>query len=320
MLPLGEGGAIIWVMDISLIFQQMAVMLILLVVGVVAARTGVIDGETNRRMTRFALAIPQSAQILSSAMNMQTGMSLGRVMGLLGAGWIYFAVLILLSLGVPFLYRVKGKDRGVYSFMTIFGNMGFMGLPVIRSIFGDTAVFYGAILLIPFNIIAYTYGVMLLQGGKGRIDWKALVSVPLISAFISVVLVCVHIPIPYPIRQATTLLGDMITPLSMIIIGASLGELPLGEVLGDWRSYAFAPVRLIASPVLIWAVMGLFTKDPTLLGVYTVLAAMPVATFATMLSIRYGGNERLTSRTVFVTTVLSVATIPLVCWMLPLGG
>ena len=176
----------------------MAVMLILLVVGVIAARAGIVDAETNRRMTTFALAIPQSAQILSSAMNMETGMSFGRVMALLGAGWIYFAVLIALSLTVPFLYRVKGKDRGVYSFMTIFGNMGFMGLPVIRAIFGDTAVFYGAILLIPFNIIAYTYGVMLLQGGKGRIDWKALVSAPLISSLLAVALVCVHIPIPYP--------------------------------------------------------------------------------------------------------------------------
>lgn len=307
-------------MDIGLVFQQMAVMLILLLVGVIAARVGVIDAETNRRMTRFALAIPQSAQILSSAMNMETGMTLGRVLSILGAGCVFFALLVVLSLGVPFLYRVKGKDRGAYSFMTIFGNVGFMGLPVIRSLFGAGAVFYGALLLIPFNLLAYTYGIMLLQGGKGRIDWRALVSVPLISSLLAVILVCVHIPIPYPIRQATTLLGDMITPLSMIIIGASLGELPLGEVLGDWRAYAFAPVRLIVSPVLVWAVLRLFIQDQTLLGVYTVLAAMPVATFSTMLSIRYGGNERLTSRTVFVSTVLSVATIPLICWMLPLGG
>ncbi len=90
-------------------------------------------------------------------------------------------------------------------------------------------------------------------------------------------------------------------------------------MFGDWRSYAFAPVRLLVAPVLVWAVLRLFITDTVLLGTMTVLAAMPVASFATMLSIQYGGNERIASRTVFVTTVLSVVTIPIVCWLLPIG-
>lgn len=305
-------------MDIWSVFQKMLALLIMLLVGVVVAKTGVVDEESNRRLTRFALVVPQSAQILSSAMNAGAGMTVGRVFGVLGIGCVMYGVLIALSLVVPYIYRVEKRDRGIYSFMTIFGNVGFMGLPVIRSLFGDEAVFYAALMLIPFNLLAYTYGISLLNGGLERFDWHRLVSAPLAAAFLSIVLVCVHVDIPGPIVEATGMLGDMIVPLSMVIIGASLGNLPLKEVFGDWRAYAFAPVRLIVCPVLLWAVMGLFVQDRVLLGVITVLGAMPVATFATMLSIQYGGNQRIASRTVFVSTVLSVVTIPLVCGLLPI--
>ena len=306
-------------MDMYSVFQQMLVLLILLLIGVVAAKTGVVDDESNRRLTRFALVIPQSAQILSSAMNVGQDMTLGRVLGILGTGCVMYGLLILLSLASPYICRAQKRDRGIYSFMTIFGNVGFMGLPVIRALFGSGAVFYAALLLVPFNFLAYTYGIALLSGGgKGSFDWHRLISVPTTAALLSVVLVCVHINIPKPIVDATGMLGDMMLPFSMIIIGSSLGNLPLKEVVGDWRAYVFAPIRLLVCPVVLWAVMGLFVRDTVLLGVITVLWCMPVAAFATMLSIQYGGNERIASRTVFVTTVLSVVTIPLVCGVLPL--
>ncbi|MCD8321552.1 MAG: AEC family transporter [Oscillospiraceae bacterium] len=308
-------------MEISSVFEQMLVLLILLLVGVAAAKTGVVDQETNRRLTRFALVFPQSAQIISSVVGEDLDISAGQLLGVFGAACVMYGVPIALGFLTPVLYRFKKEDRGIYSFMTIFGNVGFMGFPVAETLFGSKGLFYAAILNMPFNLLAYTLGISLLHRGQGKtkISWRQLLNAPLISAIIAIVLLLTKIHIPTPVADAIDLLGDTIVPLAMIIIGASLGSQKMSEVFGDWRAYAFAPVRLLVAPVLVWAALRLFITDTVLLGTMTVLAAMPVASFATMLSIQYGGNERIASRTVFVTTVLSVVTIPIVCWLLPIG-
>ena len=288
----------------------MLVLLILLIVGVIAAKCGVMDEESTRRLTR----------LLNSVLNTELNVTPGRVFAVLGAGCVMYAILVALSFLVPVIYRCKPGDKGIYSFMTIFGNTGFMGIPVSGAIFGGAASFYAALLNIPFNILAYTLGIALLnsRGEKSKIQWKLLINPPMVASFLAVLLVCIKIPVPGPLSKAIGMLGDMIVPCSMIIIGASLGAQKLKDVFGDWHVYAFAPVRLFVVPLLLWSIMHFFIKDATLLGTITLLGAMPVASFATMLSIQYGGNVQMASRSVFVTTVLSVLTIPLICAIVPL--
>lgn len=307
-------------MDIRAVIDQMLVLLILLIVGVIAAKTGVIDRETNRRLTNFTLIIPQTCMILGSVLNVDLGLTPLKILGVMGAGCAMYGILVVLSFIVPKIYRCKPEDKGVYSFMTIFGNVGFMGFPVVNSIFGGTALFYAALLNIHFNTLAYSLGISLIgnTGEKVKIDWKKLVNPPLIAAALSILIVCFNIRVPEPVAEAVGMLGDMIVPCSMIIIGSSLGNQRFKDIFGDWRAYAFAPVRLFVAPIVLWAVLRLFIHDTVLLGTMTVLGAMPVAAFATMLSIQYGGNEELASRAVFVSTVLSVVTIPFICWLLPL--
>lgn len=298
-----------------LVFNVMLTMLCMLAVGVIAARTGVVDGETNRRLSRFAMAVPQCAIILASAMNMQRGLTAGRVLLLLGVGCLMYALLLAVSLAVPRLVGVKKESRGVYSFMGAFGNVAFMGYPILRALYGSDAVFYAALIGIPFNLLAFTVGVRML-GGTAGFDWRDLFNPALVASLVSVVIIFLPVSWPQPVMEAVNYLGDMIVPLSMIIIGASLGEQRLRDVFTSRRAYAFAPVKLLIAPVVIWAVMRLIVDDPLLLGIVTVEAAMPSATVGVMLSIQYGADERLASQMVFVSTVLSVLTIPLVCWLL----
>lgn len=301
------------------VFEQMLVLLILLIVGVIASKFGVMDEDTTRRFTRFALLIPQTCLILSSVINNDLGISAGRVFVILGVGCVMYAILVALSFLVPVIYRCKPEDKGIYSFMTIFGNTGFMGIPVARAILGSSAAFYAALFNIPFNLLAYTLGIAMLnsRGERTKIQWKLLINPPMIAAFIAIILLCINIHVPDPLANAIGMLGDMIVPCSMIIIGASLGTQKLKDVFGDWRVYAFAPVRLFFVPIILWAIMHLFVHDEVIIGTITLLGAMPVASFATMLSIQYGGNVQMASRSVFVTTILSVITIPIVCWILP---
>ena len=303
-----------------LVFNKMLVMLLMLVVGVICAKTGIVDKDANKKLTTFALYVPQVCMILASVMSDELSVTPLQILIILGCACIMYALLVALSFLVPHIYRCKPSDKGIYSFMTIFGNVGFMGFPVVQAIFGDAAVFYASILNIPFNLLAYTLGVSLLnsKGKEVSFSWKLFVNPPLVASVVSILILLLRIPIPDFVASAVDSMGDMIVPLSMIIIGSSLGEQKLGEIFGDWRTYLFAPIRLIVSPILVWGVLHFIIKDELLLGTMTVLASMPVAAFATMLSIEYGGNEKVASRTVFVSTVLSVLTIPFVCWLLPL--
>ncbi len=143
-------------MDIMLVFEQTLVMLFLLVAGVISAKAGVMDEETSRRFTSFNLMIPQSCMILSSILCADIHLSVGRVFGILGTGIVMYAILVAVGMLVPQIYRCKPEDKGIYSFMTIFGNTGFMGIPVAKYLLGEEAALYAALLTIPFNVLAYT--------------------------------------------------------------------------------------------------------------------------------------------------------------------
>ena len=302
-------------MDIGTILNQLIMMMIVLCVGVIGAKTGVIDPETNRRFSRFATTIPQSAIILASAMNMENGLTVSRVLLLLGAGAVMYALLLAVSLGVPRLLGVK-KDLGLYGFAGAFGNVAFMGYPILWALYGSDAVFYAALLGMPFNILAYTIGIRMVSGRKEELNWRDVLNPALVSSIAAIGIIFLPVSWPQPVTEAANYLGDMIVPLSMLIIGASLGELRLRDVFGSWRAYASAPIKLLIAPVVVWAVMRLVLSDRLLLGIMTVEAAMPSATVGVMFSIRYESNERLMSQMVFVSTILSVVTIPFISWLL----
>ena len=129
-------------------------------------------------------------------------------------------------------------------------------------------------------------------------------------------IVLTGIRFPAPVVTATTTLGGMTTAGAMLIIGASLSQMTLKEILGDWKVYVFSLIRLISGPVVVWAILRLFVDDPMLIAVAVVLAAMPSGTNATMMALQFGGQEKVASRGVFISTIFSLVTIPLIVFLL----
>lgn len=305
-------------MHISTVINQMLVLLIILVIGVICRKTGVTDDVGNKKLSRLLINVCQSAMILASVMNSGSTASIGYVFQIIGVSALLYAFLILFSFAVPRMLGAPRGDWGLYRFMTIFGNVGFMGFPVIASVFGSDAVFYASLFNLPFNILMYTLGISLASGTGERtgLNIKQIINVPLAATILSLVIFLLRIPIPKPIAQATELLGDMVVPSAMLVIGTSLGGMSRKKMLGNWRLYVFTPLKLMLLPAIVYFLFGLFVKDQLLLGITTVMAALPVATNCTMLCLEYGGNEELSSSGTFMTTVLSVVTIPLMVYLL----
>ena len=125
-----------------------------------------------------------------------------------------------------------------------------------------------------------------------------------------------RVPVPAAIEQSVASIGDMVVPCAMLIIGSSMAHMDIRQALGQWKVYVFSLIRLLVLPVIVWAVLGLFVKDPVMLGIATVISAMPVGSTATMFAVEFNGNERLASWSVFVSTIMSVVTIPLMVYFL----
>ena len=305
-------------MEISSVINQMLVLLIILVVGVIASKTGVINADANKSLSRIVLNIAQSAMIMGSVMNVDSGMDGKELLLMVVASFVMYALLFVLSFAVRAVLRVPKSDRGTYQFAAMFGNVAFIGFPVIASFLGPEAVFYGALFNIPFNILIYSLGIYMISGEKEKyhVELKSFITMPLISTAVAILLLVLNLKIPTPIEDAAKLLGGMVVPSAMLIIGSSLGRISIKEVLGDWRVYAFAPLCLVVCPIIVWAIMKQFIHNPATLSVAVIMTSMPVGANTTILCMEHKGNEVLSSKLIFVTTVLSMVTIPFVLSLL----
>ena len=304
-------------MEITNLLQQMLILMIFLAVGFIAGETGIIDSEGNRKLTKLLLHVAQPALIIDAAIGSKLSFSPADILRMLGLGCLMYAVLIALGYGASPLFRTDAARKNTYRFQCIFSNSGFMGFPVVSAMFGSDAVLIASIFNIPFNFLAYSIGVLMLSGGRRRgMSWRVLLTPTMIATVLGIVLIFTRPALPYVITEAADRLGGMTVPGSMLVIGATLSAAPVKSVFGDGYTYLLCLVRLILSPLAVWAVCGLFVKDAVLLGILTVLSAMPAAAISTMLSIEYGGDPDTASRGVFLTTLLSAATAPLMAYLL----
>lgn len=306
-------------MDITVIGAKMLMLFAIMVVGFLANKMGIVDEDANKKFSSLVVNITAPAMILASSKGAATlGSKQDALLVLLIAVSMY-VFLGMMSLTVRFLFRIPKGSEGVYRFMIVFGNNAFMGFPVIQAIFGDNALFYAAIFNIPNNIFAYSYGVYLLtkhQREGGSFHWKNMINGGVISAVTTLLLFLLDLKLPAFAITTFECVGQITTPLAMIVIGASLANIPLKSVLRDVKVYFYSLYKMLVLPLFIWMLARMVLTNWIVLGVLVIISAMPCATIAVMLSNEYGGDTKTASRYVFVSTILSVVTIPIVAYLL----
>lgn len=199
--------------------------------------------------------------------------------------------------------------------MLIFGNTGFIGYPVLSAIFGPQAVVYAVVYNIVFNLLSFTFGAWLIAsdneyGVRVRMSWRDFITPCNIATLITMALAFYGVHAVPVVGPALSTIGSFTTPATLLIVGSSLVNLPAAKLLGTPRLWIACLVRMVATPLLIFAVMRPLAGG-ALLGVVVVLAAMPVATNGTMFCYQYGGDAKTMAQGTFITTVLALVTIPL---------
>lgn len=300
-------------MDLSNLFYKMTVLFIYIFVGFITSKAKIVDDDTVKKVNKVLLYIGQPAMIISSVLDTELNMDFYDVVELFCLALVMQLILLAIGYAATPLYVRRKADRGLFQFMTAFGNTGFMGIPVMGAIFGNGAVFMASICMIPFFLFSYSLGIIQLKGGmKGeKLSFRFLLNPALVSTFIAILLFVTKLQLPAAVMEASNGCAAIMVPLSMVVVGANLGMSRFSELVADWRMYILCIVKLIISPLIMFFVCRLFVSSEIFLGILVVSAAMPSAVLASMLSSEYGADIRTASRGVFITTLFSLVTIPL---------
>ena len=287
----------------------------LVVVGYVAGKLGYLGGVFDRQLSRLVINITCPALILSSAM---TGTLPDRhlILPLLLISVITYIILASAAFLLP-RYLTKNKDdEGPIGFALMFGNVGFMGYPVVASIFGHEAVFYAAVLNVVNTFAVFTIGTILITGKSEmegeRFQKKVLYSTPMLAAYLTMAIVALEIDnIPEALSQPLTMLGNITVPAALLIIGSSMSNLPLRSLLGNPTVYITTLFRLAILPIGIHFLMNATGFSPMVVNINTLVIAMPVATYGTILCLKYEKDTTMMTEVTFITTLLSMISIPM---------
>lgn len=300
---------------------QSLILFLLIAAGFLAGKLGVLRGETVRSLSRFIIDFTLPAVIIISMQRPFSPDLRDQALKILGISAILYTVSFPLAYAVAGLYRNTNEaERGVHRFAMCFSNVGFMGFPVAEALLGRQSLFIVAIYNIPFQILAFSVGVLMIArpspaAGPGRSKLLstivALRSPAIVSAILGFVLFLASFRIPEPLYTALDMLGSTTTPLAMIMIGAILAQTRLGRVLANPRVWMTTLYRLVLHPLGLLVLARAIGLRGFELSVPVLVAAMPVAANTTILAGAYGGDDITASGLVFISTTISLVTIPL---------
>jgi len=293
----------------------MITLFVVVVVGYVAGRIGYLGGDFDRQLSRLVINITCPALILSSSM---TGELPDRrfILPLLLISVITYVVLTAVAFLLPRYLTKRREDEGAIGFALMFGNVGFMGYPVVASIFGHEAIFYAAVLNVVNTFAVFTVGTILITGrgevGGERFQKKVLYSTPMLAAYMTMLIVAFEIKdIPAFISQPLTMIGNITVPAALLVIGSSMSQLPLRALMGNMTVYLTTALRLAILPLGVYYLTRSLGFSELVVNINTVVIAMPVATYGTILCLKYEKDTTMITEVTFITTLFSMLTIPL---------
>ena len=300
-------------MDVSVLIPKMIVFVVLMVIGYLCAKTNFAGREFTKDASKMVINVFMSATIINSVLVSDACLSGGELLQVMlvlcmcvGVCWVLAAISCRL-VGL-------GDKAPLFELLIAVMNNMFIALPVVETLFGSQAVFYCSLSCIPFNILLYTFGIYRLQGGegKGSVRLRDIFSVPLLATLAALVIFLLQPPVPPVVKELASTMSAATMPLSMIVIGSSLGSVSLLDAFKKGKLYLMCVLRLLLCPLLVWLLAGLITDDLMLRVTATIIAAAPSGVVVSVLAIQYDRDAVFTSEGVLLSTVFSMLTIPLI--------
>ncbi len=283
------------------------------------AKKGMVSKETRRQLTDIMIFWILPCTIVKS-FSMEMTIDILKDTALI----LFISFIIQISYNVinRFLYNKFPHNQAiVMKYATIVSNAGFMGMPIVSSVYGTTGLLYCSIALIPLRIFMWTSGLSLFTTTNKKDAMKTVLTHPcIIAVYVGIVFMAIlsmGYQIPSFLSTTISAIGGCNTAISMFIIGAILSDVEWGNVFNKVVLY-FSAIRLIIIPLMTLLILKLCHVDPLVIGVSVLLTAMPAGSTAAMLAQKYDQDVLFASQLVFVTTLLSLVTLPMISFIINL--
>lgn len=301
-------------MSMALIFRQLLVIFGYVAVGVAAGKTGLVNPEQRKYLSKLCSSLLLPFTILSAASMEAGGTELFRFFV---AFLVMFGMLLLTSTVSLLVNRGLGqsaKRTAILTSLMTYPNCTFLGLPLCTALFGSIAILYNAACVVAFNLMFFTVQLSLFTGGK--INLRSVLTVPTLATFLLLIMLALGLHWPAPVQTVFGNVGAMITPMSLIIIGVMLTESELMSILKEKRAYLVALFRNFLIPVLAMFLLKLAPLDFDTRLCMLVYLACPCATLTIIYAIQTDSEPELGARSVLLSTLMFAVSLPV---MIALG-
>lgn len=298
-----------------ILLEQMELFVIYILAGVILIKTKVLNRETLQPVARFVLKMGLPLLVFTNILNgVEKKVLLGSGPVLLAA-LLFYVVMLFLSQWIARLFKVQGKSVQIYQAMSMFGNIGFMGIPIITSIYPENGILYVSVFTIIDQLALWTVGVKLTAlEGEGRFDPKKLINPASVGIAAAIIMILTGIRLPSLLNTGLTKIGSTATPLAMIYLGGLFASVPMGKCLRRVELYGIVMVKMLLIPVLMYGIMGHLGMAQDVCLTLSLIAGMPVmASVAMMVT---PSDSEYAMGGIFITTICSLVTLPFICFIL----
>ena len=299
-------------MSTVIVFQQMLVVLLMMMTGCYLFRRQILPKTSAAAISALIAKVCNPALMLSSAFDENNSATTEDILTAAVVAVVLYAILLILGKILPVLLKVSADERKFYTMMTVYGNIGFMGIPVASAVLGSESVIYLTVFILVFNVLVYTHGMQTLSRGQSeKGQWKRMINVGTIASVITVAVFLLKIPVHVVLTDTFTYMGRCTTFLSMVVLGGSLAKMSLKELFGEKRLYGFAAIRFFILPAAAALILRNLIANEMILSVSVLTLALPVANLPLMLAEEQQMEARLLAKGIILTTLLSVVSVTL---------
>lgn len=298
-------------MSSTIVIQQMSVIMILVGVGIYLYKRKVIDQTVSQKISVIILDICNPAMILSSALSGNVTATHEELLKAFLVGLLFYFGLVLLGQLMPILLRSEKPKRRFYTMMTVYTNIGFIGIPVTKALLPEKAMLYVVICNVLYALLFYTHGITVLSEGREKMKLRSILSPGTIMAVVSLLIIWFDYKPSVVVSSSLSHIGNATVFLSMALLGVSIARSKIGEGFRNLRLWGFAGLRMVLVPTAVFFLLRAVGCDEVMVLTFSLMAMMPIGNLPLIQAEKMGEDTKLLSGAIAVTTILSMATITL---------
>ncbi|MCR5390423.1 MAG: AEC family transporter [Lachnospiraceae bacterium] len=299
-------------MESSLIvLQQMAVIAILVGIGFFLQKRSVLGEKGDKILSKIVVDICNPALVVSTILSGNISVTHQDFLRGLVIGAALYASFCLLGLIIPRILRLPKDERRFYNLMTIYTNVGFLGIPVAKAVLPEDAIVYVIICNVAYSVLFYTHGILVISGAKEKIKPVMMLNPGVLMSLLALVIFWFDLSFPPILENSFNYIGNPTVFLSMVLLGTAVAKSDLIRDIKDARLWIFILIRMILVPLMVVFVLRMLGAPDVMVKTFCLMSAVPVGNLPLIQAQKTGQRTDILSKGIIVTTVFSFISITL---------